>query len=113
MLQFRAVILGIVVLLQQQIPPVAPLPAQPFDEWLSGVRAEALTRGIRETTIDQAFAGRSDVAYRFNLHAGAHHGYALPDRDVYDRAAVETDWQEIFAMFDRQLTPSPRAHPGA
>jgi len=56
-LQFRAVILGIVVLLQQQIPPVAALPPQPFDEWLGGVRAEALTRGIREATIDQAFAG--------------------------------------------------------
>ncbi|HEX4566923.1 MAG TPA: lytic murein transglycosylase [Vicinamibacterales bacterium] len=57
MLHFRAVIVGIVVLLQQQIPPVAPLPPQPFDEWLGGVRAEALTRGIRETTIEQAFAG--------------------------------------------------------
>ena len=57
MLHFRAVIVGIVVLLQQQIPPVAPLPPQPFDEWLSGVRAEAVTRGIREATIDQAFAG--------------------------------------------------------
>jgi membrane-bound lytic murein transglycosylase B len=57
-LQFRAVAAGIVLLLlQQQVSPVPPTAPQPFDEWLSGVRAEALTRGIREATVDQAFAG--------------------------------------------------------
>ena len=29
----------------------------PFSEWLSGVRAEVLTRGIRQEIVDQAFAG--------------------------------------------------------
>jgi membrane-bound lytic murein transglycosylase B len=56
-LQFRAAAAGILLLLQQQVSPVAPLAPPPFDQWLSGVRAEALTRGIRETTVDQAFAG--------------------------------------------------------
>jgi peptidoglycan lytic transglycosylase B len=55
-MQFRAVVLGIVLLLQQQISPVPPLP-QPFDEWLAGVRAEALTRGIHEATLDRALTG--------------------------------------------------------
>jgi membrane-bound lytic murein transglycosylase B len=45
------------LLLLQQIPPVARLPAPSFDEWLSGVRAEALTRGISETTLDRALTG--------------------------------------------------------
>lgn len=54
----------------------------------------------------RAFAGCADVTYRSNVHAGANHGYSLPDRDVYDRAAAETDWREIFAMFERQLTRS-------
>src|SRR3954471_2794436 len=44
------------VLLVQQIAPVAPLPPQPFDEWLIGVRTEALTRGIKEATLDRALA---------------------------------------------------------
>jgi carboxymethylenebutenolidase len=61
--------------------------------------------------LEQALAGRADLAYRRNLHAGVHHGYALPDRDVHDRAAVETDWREIFAMFDRQLARSTCARP--
>jgi carboxymethylenebutenolidase len=63
--------------------------------------------------LERALAGRADLTYRCNVHAGANHGYALPDRDIYDRAAVEADWREIFAMFDRQLTRSAHAGPGA
>jgi carboxymethylenebutenolidase len=40
------------------------------------------------------------------VHAQAGHGYALPDRDVYDHDAIEQDWLEIFAMFERQLRRS-------
>ena len=53
--------------------------------------------------IAQAFAANDKASYRNNVHVGAGHGYALPDRDIYDRAATETDWREIFAMFERQL----------
>ena len=35
-------------------PPAAPRP--PFSEWLSGVRAEAIARGIREDIVDAALA---------------------------------------------------------
>ena len=63
--------------------------------------------------LEQALAGRADLTYRCNLHGGAHHGYALPDRDVHDRDAVETDWREIFVMFDRQLARSTHARLGA
>src|SRR5258705_12147357 len=43
-----------VALLLQQIPPVAPTPPPPFEEWLSALRAEAATRGISEATLDGA-----------------------------------------------------------
>jgi len=56
-MRFSAPALGLVLLLQQQISPVPPVPAQPFDEWLSGVRAEALTLGIRAETLDKALTG--------------------------------------------------------
>ncbi len=45
------------------IASIAALPAgaqtamQPFDEWLKGFRAEARSAGIREATLDRAFAG--------------------------------------------------------
>ena len=41
---------------------------------------------------------------RGNVHAGCDHGYALPDRDVFNKAAANRDWENIFAMFRRQLS---------
>jgi membrane-bound lytic murein transglycosylase B len=64
-MQFRAAALSL-ALLGQQLPPVPSVPAvsgmpadlrPPFDEWLSGVKNEALSRGIKEATIDRAFDG--------------------------------------------------------
>src|SRR5215218_6739784 len=55
-------VLGLVLLFGQQVAPVPPLPPPPFDEWLSGVRAEAVTRGIREATVDAALTGLEPVA---------------------------------------------------
>src|SRR5687768_1775862 len=52
--------LGLVLLLQQ-IPPAAPVPPPPFDEWLAGVRAEALTLGIKEATLDAALTGLEPI----------------------------------------------------
>jgi carboxymethylenebutenolidase len=43
------------------------------------------------------------VRYSFSVHPGAEHGYSLPDRDVYDKQATARDWEQIFAMFHRQI----------
>lgn len=43
------------------------------------------------------------VSYRQVVHPGAQHGYAIPDRDVYDHRASEQDWASIFAMLERTL----------
>ena len=59
-MRVSAIALGLAVLLQQ-IPPVPPLPQPPFDEWLAGVRAEAIARGIRTATVDQALNGLEPV----------------------------------------------------
>ncbi len=40
------------------------------------------------------------------VHPGADHGYALPDRDVFDKQAHNRDWERIFAMFRRRLAPA-------
>ena len=45
-------------------PPEATTPPadrQPFADWLAGVRAEALTRGLREATVTAAFDGVEPV----------------------------------------------------
>jgi membrane-bound lytic murein transglycosylase B len=47
--------IGVLVARAQQIPPVPPL-SPPFPEWLAGVRADALARGIRPEIVDEALA---------------------------------------------------------
>lgn len=51
-------------------------------------------------TMRDAFADAPAV-YSDRVHPGAHHGYAIPDRDVYDAAAGKTDWETVFGMFRR------------
>ena len=48
------------------------------------------------------------VKYTRAIHKGAEHGYALPDRDIFDKKAAERDWELIFAMFHRQIPPYAR-----
>lgn len=54
---------GVAMRAQDPLPiaPVAPLPP-PFADWLAAVRTEAVTRGIRNDILDQAFAGVEPLA---------------------------------------------------
>lgn len=54
------------------------------------------------TAIAQAMK-KSKAAFHACLHPDAQHGYALPDRDVFDKHAANRDWEYAFAMFRRQL----------
>jgi len=49
-----------------------------------------------------AFNGQPAI-YSDTVHAGVAHGYAIPDRDVYNKHAAMRDWEIIFAMYDRVL----------
>ena len=53
-------------------------------------------------TVKQAFdAGPAKAIY--SIHADTDHGYAIPDRDVYNKDATDADWKAVFAMFRRVL----------
>jgi carboxymethylenebutenolidase len=54
-------------------------------------------------TLTGLFGEATNAAFRGIVHAGAHHGYALSDRDIFDKAAANRDWEHIFPMFRRQL----------
>jgi carboxymethylenebutenolidase len=43
------------------------------------------------------------VTYSHVVHENAEHGYALPDRDIYDSQAAAGDWERIFPMWRRVL----------
>jgi carboxymethylenebutenolidase len=68
-----------------------------FAEFDRGAPPEA----IRE--IEDGLRRNGHLIFKTQVHAGARHGYALPDRDIHDHAAAEADWASIFAMFRRQL----------
>ena len=38
------------------------------------------------------------------LYAGVHHGFAFPQRAVYDKPAAERHWERLFALFRRNLS---------
>src|SRR5688500_1456209 len=59
-MRFLPAVAGLVLALAQQLPPVAPA-QPPFDEWLSALRAEAISLGIREATVDAALTGLEPV----------------------------------------------------
>jgi carboxymethylenebutenolidase len=44
------------------------------------------------------------VKYGCTVHPGTDHGYALPDRDIYNKMATLRDWELILAMFRRKLS---------
>jgi carboxymethylenebutenolidase len=54
-------------------------------------------------TLGKLMAGRKDVKYSALVHAGTHHGYSLPDRNIFDKQAANRDWERIMPMYRRQL----------
>jgi carboxymethylenebutenolidase len=68
-----------------------------FAEFDRGAPPEVIHR------LEQSLCRNRDLSFSKQVHRGARHGYALPDRDIHDHHAAEQDWTEIFAMFRRQL----------
>lgn len=47
----------------------------------------------------KAYAPGTEV----EIYPGAHHGFAFPERPVYDTAAAERHWERLFSLFRRRL----------
>ena len=48
---------------------------------------------------------KSGVTGEIELYPGAHHGFAFPERKVYDRDAAERHWERLLALYRRRLLP--------
>lgn len=46
---------------------------------------------------------QSGVNAEVELYPGVHHGFAFPQRAVYDKPAAERHWERLFALFGRNL----------
>lgn len=52
--------------------------------------------------LEQALT-EAGVTHRAEIYPGAHHGWMKTDFPIYDEAAAERGWRELFALFDRTL----------
>ena len=64
------------------------------DEWAPREMIDALERHL-------AAAG---ARYRVEWYPGTHHGFVFPNRgEIYRKAAAETHWSRLLALFQRNL----------
>ena len=57
-------------------------------------------------TLDQAAKTYAPHTTEVELYTGAHHGFAFPERPVYDKVASERHWERLFSLFRRRLLPA-------
>jgi carboxymethylenebutenolidase len=50
----------------------------------------------------QLFA-RSGAAGELEIYPGVHHGFAFPQRRIYDKPAAERHWERLIALYRRRL----------
>ena len=37
------------------------------------------------------------------IHPGVHHGFAFPQRKIYDKPAAERHWERLLALYGRNM----------
>ncbi len=52
--------------------------------------------------LDKLFRA-SGAAGELEVHPGVHHGFAFPQRKVYDKPAAERHWERLIALYRRRL----------
>lgn len=59
-----------------------------------------------QETIDRLgdHLGKLNIRWRLEVYPGTHHGFAFPQRAMYDKAAAERHWERLFALFARNLS---------
>jgi carboxymethylenebutenolidase len=55
----------------------------------------------------EAALASSGAAGRVEWYPGAYHGFAFPQRAVYDRASAERHWERLHSLFARCLAGTP------
>jgi len=51
-----------------------------------------------QTLFDQA-GTRGEI----EIHPGVHHGFAFPERAIYDKPAAERHWERLYSLYERNL----------
>src|SRR5690606_24444369 len=97
--------------------PAQESPAQPFDQWLEELRAEALASGIRAQTLDQALSAVDGPIARvveldrsqpeFSQTFGGYMRNRISDRRVQRGRELLQEHAELFARIEREYGVQP------
>lgn len=52
----------------------------------------------------EAYLKQHNSNFRLEWYPGTHHGFAFPQRAMYDKQAAERHWERLFALFSRNLS---------
>jgi carboxymethylenebutenolidase len=63
------------------------------DQWAPLEMVEALDQSIKSRNLNA----------EVELYSGVHHGFAFPQRPVYDKPSAERHWERLFALWRRNL----------
>ena len=63
------------------------------DTWAPLETVEALDQSVKARNLNA----------EVELYPGVHHGFAFPQRPVYDKPAAERHWERLFALWKRNL----------
>ena len=64
-----------------------------FDEYAPDEMVDGLEAHLRTLPVNA----------RVERYPGVHHGFAFPERPVYDKPAAERHWERLHALFARNL----------
>jgi carboxymethylenebutenolidase len=64
------------------------------DQWAPLEMVEALDQSIKSRNLNA----------EVELYPGVHHGFAFPQRPVYDKPSAERHWERLFALWKRNLS---------
>jgi carboxymethylenebutenolidase len=52
----------------------------------------------------QKLFGEAGTRGELEIYPGVHHGFAFPQRAIYDKPSAEHHWERLFALYRRNLT---------
>ncbi len=52
----------------------------------------------------QALFDAAGTKGEIEIHPGVHHGFAFPERNIYDKPAAERHWERLIELYRRNLT---------
>lgn len=96
-----ASIYGVMLVTEKDNSPHLIAKQSPAEFYIACAETDAWVPPEMITTLQKDLA---DAHGEVELYPGTHHGFAFPQRPVYDKAAGEQHWERVLSLFRRNLS---------